>query len=119
MNTNTPKNTTIYDRFATLSLTAGAFGLLACCFGPPAQFACGCAAVILAWGSRNGQPLRGSAKAGFVLGIISAVSGIIFFIQYVWLINMIQDPANAGLVKELYRQTQDIMNQLIPSQPAG
>lgn len=65
------------NSFATISLISGIFALLTlCCFAFPVAIICGVGAVCFAIISKKGQPFRGSAVAGIILGVIAVLLGI-------------------------------------------
>ena len=65
------------NSFATISLISGIFALLTlCCFAFPVAIICGVGAVCFAIISKKGQPFRGTAVAGIILGVIAVLLGI-------------------------------------------
>lgn len=99
------------SRLPIFSLISGIFALISCCT-PPMQMLLGATAIILAYLSRQGKPLRGMALVGLILGILSVVCSLFIFFQYMAAMQIMSDPANAGLVKEVIRQYQAILEQL-------
>ncbi len=99
------------NRFATLSLVAGIFGLISCCF-PPTQLLFGAGAVMLAIVSKKGSPFSGPAIAGLVLGTLSIICSILMFINFVITMQLVQDPANAQIVNQVMEQYESLFNSL-------
>lgn len=81
----------------------------------PLQLICGSTALILAWLSKKEQPLKPQAIVGIVLGSICILFSFFIFFQYMWAMNVMEDPANAGLIKEIYRQTQEMLESMAPA----
>lgn len=102
----------LYDNLAVFSIAAGLFALSSCC-SPPVQLVFGAAAVMLSWLSKNGKPMAVPAVIGMVMGIVSIVLSILIFIQYIWAMDLMADPNNVSMVKEVFRQSQDVLNQLL------
>lgn len=111
MNQDQTQKTAIYSRLSLFSIIAAVFGILCCC-NPPLQLIFGAAAVIFAWLSKNNQPFSPRAMIGIILGSLCILFSFIVFFQYMWAINFVDDPANASLIKEVYRQTQEILNSM-------
>lgn len=85
------------NSFATISLISGIFALLTlCCFGAV------CFAII----SKKGQPFRGTAAAGIILGVIAILLGIGEFFYVLTITNLMKDPANAAAFNEFFEQFQ-------------
>ena len=80
------------NSFATISLISGIFALLTLC----------CFAII----SKKGQPFRGSAVAGIILGVIAVLLGIGEFFYVLTITNLMKDPANAAAFNEFFEQFQ-------------
>ena len=88
------------NSFATISLISGIFALLTlCCFAFPVAIICGVGAVCFAIISKKGQPFRGTAAAGIILGI-----GEFFYVLTIT--NLMKDPANAAAFNEFFEQFQ-------------
>ena len=102
---NQPPKITI--NFALVSLILGFSALVSCC-APPMQFFCGASAVMAAFLSKKGH-FSGMARVGLILGILSILSSILIFIQYVTALRLMSDPANAALVKEATLYYEEIM----------
>lgn len=84
------------NSFATISLISGIFALLTlCCFAFPV-------AII----SKKGQPFRGTAAAGIILGVIAILLGIGEFFYVLTITNLMKDPANAAAFNEFFEQFQ-------------
>lgn len=109
---NTPSKP---NTLATLSLITGIFALISCCF-PPLQLLLGVAAIMLAIVSKKGAPFTGMAIAGLVLGGISVVSSLLIFTLYVYSLRIIQDPANAGAVKDFMTQYESLYESIQATQ---
>ena len=116
MNQQQSQERPIYDRLPFFSILAGILGFLACC-NPPLQLICGSTALILAWLSKKEQPLKPQAIVGIILGCICILFSFFIFFQYMWAMNIMEDPANAGIIKEIYRQTQEMLESMLPSNP--
>ncbi len=108
----------LFYNLALLSIVSGIFALTSCC-NPPVQLVFGAAAVMLAWLSKNGRPMAVPAVIGMVMGIVSIILSILIFVQYIWAMDLMSDPNNAAMVKEVFRQYQEIFDSLIPAQPAS
>ena len=94
------------NSFATISLISGIFALLTlCCFAFPVAIICGVGAVCFAI-SKKGQPFRGSAVAGIILGVIAVLLGIGEFFYVLTITNLMKDPANAAAFNEFFEQFQ-------------
>lgn len=114
MNQQQSQERPIYDRLPFFSILAGILGFLACC-NPPLQLICGSTALILAWLSKKEQPLKPQAIVGIILGCICILLSFFVFFQYMWAMNIMEDPANAGIIKEIYRQTQEMLESMAPA----
>lgn len=120
MNESPSKNQSLKDRLAVYSLACGILGLLTCCcMNPPFQMILGGGAVILALASRSTvSPLSLPAKIGLGLGILSAALSLLVFGQFMWAMDIVRDPENAGLVRDIYDQFSAVMesaaNRQIP-----
>lgn len=99
------------NNFATLSLVAGIFALISCCF-PPLQLLLGAAAIMLAIVSKKGGPFPGMSVAGLILGILSVICSILMFINFVITMQLMQDPANAEIVKQVMEQYQNLFDSI-------
>lgn len=98
------------NSFATISLISGIFALLTlCCFAFPVAIICGVGAVCFAIISKKGQPFRGTAVAGIVLGVIAVLLGIGEFFYVLTITNLMKDPANAAAFNEFFEQFQKQM----------
>ena len=98
MNQQQSQERPIYDRLPFFSILAGILGFLACC-NPPLQLICGSTALILAWLSKKEQPLKPQAIVGIILGCICILFSFFIFFQYMWAMNIMEDPANDKLRK--------------------
>ena len=118
MNESPSKSQNLYDRLAVSSLICGCLGLLTCCcMNPPFQMILGGASVVLALASRgNGSPFSTPAKIGLGLGIVSAALSILVFGQFMWAMDLVKDPENAALVREIYDQFSAIMESAASGQ---
>ena len=95
------------NSFATISLVSGIFALLTlCCFAFPVAIICGVGAVCFAIISKKGQPFRGTATAGIILGVIAVLLGIGEFFYVLTITNLMKDPANAAAFNEFFEQFQ-------------
>lgn len=95
------------NSFATISLISGIFALLTlCCFAFPLAIICGVGAVCFAIISKKGQPFRGTAVAGIILGVIAVLLGIGEFFYVLTITNLMKDPANAAAFNEFFEQFQ-------------
>lgn len=112
------QNNSIYNKLSMFSIMAGILALTSCCY-PPVQLVFGVAAVMLAWLSRNGEPMAVPSVIGMIMGIVSVVLSVLIFLQYIWAMKFMGDPANAAMVKDFYQQYQDIFNSLLPTQPVN
>ena len=98
------------NSFATISLISGIFAILTlCCFAFPVAIICGVGAVCFAIISKKGQPFRGTAVAGIVLGVIAVLLGIGEFFYVLTITNLMKDPANAVAFNEFFEQFQKQM----------
>ncbi|MDO5407763.1 MAG: hypothetical protein Q4F28_10630 [Eubacteriales bacterium] len=107
----TDKTKALYDRLPIFSLIAAIISIISCC-NPPQQLLFGVAAILTAWLSRQGRPLKGMALTGLILGILSVICSLLVFFQYMAAMQIIDDPANADLVREVMRQYQALFEQL-------
>lgn len=98
------------NSMAVFSMIAG---ILACItfYYPPLQLFLGASAVILAYISKKGKDFSGFSVAGTATGIFSIVCSIIIFSLVVYSFSLIKDPANAEMIREIYRQYQEIFKQ--------
>ncbi len=115
MNDSPLQGSALASRLSLFSLIAGILGLVSCC-NPPIQLICGSSAAILAWLSRTQQPLTPRGVIGLVLGILSIIISILVFFQFMWAMEIIEDPANAELIRQFYQQTQEMMESMMPTQ---
>lgn len=106
-----------FNKLPTLSIMVGIFGLTSCCY-PPLQLVLGAAAVMLAYLSKNGKPLSAPAVAGTVLGVASIVLSIFIFLQYIWVMDLMADPANSAMMKEVFRQYRELFDSISQTQPS-
>lgn len=98
------------NSFATISLISGIFAILTlCCFAFPVAIICGVGAVCFAIISKKGQPFRGTAVAGIILGVIAVLLGIGEFFYVLTITNLMKDPANAAAFNEFFEQFQKQM----------
>ncbi len=67
------------------------------------------------WLSKKEQPLKPQAIVGIILGCICILFSFFIFFQYMWAMNIMEDPANAGIIKEIYRQTQEMLESMAPA----
>lgn len=103
-----PKN-----RFATVSLMCGIFGILSlCCMGFPLSIIMGVGAVCFAVLSRQGRPMYGTAIAGIILGVIAVILGILEFVYIMAISSLAKDPANAALINQFVEQIEQQMQQM-------
>lgn len=107
----------LFYNLALLSIVSGIFALTSCC-SPPVQLVFGAAAVMLAWLSKNEKPMTVPAIIGMIMGIVSIVLSILIFVNYIWAMDLMADPNNAAMVKDIFRQYQDVFNSLMGT-PAG
>lgn len=117
MNQRKNQNTSIFYKFSICGLICGILGLTSCCY-PPLQLILGAAALICGYLSMNGKPPAGLSLAALITGGLSVVISLLVFVQYVWAIKLMEDPANASMMKEIYRQTGELMDIFLPTQPA-
>lgn len=101
------------SRLPVVSLISGIVGLISCCT-PPVQMLFGAAACITAYLSKQGKPLRGAALAGMILGVFSIISSLLIFFYYMAAMQILGDPANAAIVREIMQQYQAILNGFQP-----
>ena len=73
---------------------------------PTGRTSCGVGAVCFAIISKKGQPFRGSAVAGIILGVIAVLLGIGEFFYVLTITNLMKDPANAAAFNEFFEQFQ-------------
>lgn len=108
----------LYNKLSIFSIMAGILALTFCCY-PPVQLVLGAAAVMLAYLSKNSKPFTAPAIIGMIMGILSIIISILMFVQFIWAMDLMADPSNAAMVKEIYRQYQDMFNSLMQTQPAN
>lgn len=108
MEPNKGQASSIYDKCALFSLFTGFMGMTTCCY-PPLQLVLGAAALILAYISKTEHPLTGQGKVGMVLGIISVIVSLLMFAQFVLAIHIMDDPANAPMIRDIFKQYQDLL----------
>lgn len=108
----------LYKKLSISSILTGILALIFCCY-PPAQLVLGAAAVMLAYLSKNNKPFTAPAIIGMIMGILSIIISILMFVQFIWAMDLMADPSNAAMVKEIYRQYQDMFNSLMQTQPAN
>lgn len=101
-----------YNKLPILSIIFGIQGILCCC-NPPTQLILGGVAITLAWLSKNGKPLNGTAAAGLITGVISIILSLVVFAHYIWTMNIAQDPANNAMIRDIYQQTKDILDAIM------
>lgn len=107
-----------YNKLSIFSIMAGVLALTFCCY-PPAQLVLGAASIMMAYLSKNRKPFTAPAIIGMIMGVLSIIISILIFVQFVWAMDMMSDPSNAAMVKEIYRQYQDVFNNLLQTQPAN
>lgn len=108
----------LYNKLSIFSIMAGVLALTSCCY-PPVQLVLGAAAVMMAYLSKNSKPFTIPAIIGMIMGVLSIIISVLIFVQFVWAMDMMSDPSNAAMVKEIYRQYQDVFNNLLQTQPAN
>lgn len=98
------------NNMAVFSMIAG---ILACItfYYPPLQFFMGASAVILAYISRRGKDFSGFSIAGIATGIFSIICSILIFSLIVYSFTLMKDPANADMIRDIYRQYQELFRQ--------
>ncbi|MDD3254081.1 MAG: hypothetical protein PHV18_16225 [Lachnospiraceae bacterium] len=111
MEPNQDKLTLFYNKCPAFSLFAGLLALTSCCY-PPVQLVLGAAAVLMAYLSKNSGTMTSQAKIGTVLGVISICTSVLIFAQFVFAMHLMEDPANASLIKEVYRQYEEFFNSI-------
>lgn len=99
------KNLDPCHRIAMFSMFSG-IGALLSFVTPPTQLILGVTAAMGAYLSKNGKPMRGTAKVGMTLGICSVLCSLIVFCNFIWLMNFLDDPANTELFKEILNYLQ-------------
>lgn len=104
----------LFHTLSLFSLICGVIGLISCC-NPPLQLICGSSALILAYLSKNEKKLSRTAFIGMVLGALSVIASILIFLQYVGAMQLIEDPANNALIRDMYRRYQEIFSEMLPS----
>ena len=95
---------------ATTSLLCGILGIFSF-FYPPIQLIFGSSALILAYVSKNSGSLHGSAIAGIILGVISS---FVIFKEYIWIMDLLDDPASSAEIKEMIQTYRDLIEQALP-----
>lgn len=100
---------------ATYSMFCGIMGLFFC-FIPPVQLFVGSSALILAYASCIGRRRTGKATAGAVLGVISILLSILLFLNFIISIRLLDDPANAAFMREIWKEYADLFNSVKSSQ---
>lgn len=103
MNQSANKHTTSAGTFAIVSLAVGILGMF-CFFYPPIQLFCGSAAIMLAYLSKTGGKLKGTAVIGIVLGVCSILLSIFFFHFFLTALHIMDDPVNVALYREAMDQ---------------
>lgn len=98
---------------ATISLLCGILGIFSF-FYPPIQLIFGSSALILACVSKNCGSWRGPAIAGIILGILSIISSFVIFREYVWLMDLLDDPASSAEIKALFEEYRELIEQALP-----
>lgn len=99
------------DTLSTLSLVAGIFALVSCCF-PPLQLFLGASAIMLAILSKKGAPFSKRALTGLIIGIISAVCSVLIFLNFLLTVTFMKDPANAALINQIMEQYQTLFDSM-------
>lgn len=110
-------NASLFHTLSLFSLICGVIGLISCC-NPPLQLICGSSALILSYLSKQGKKMSRPAFIGTVLGILSVIASIVIFLQYVGAMQLIEDPANNALIRDMYQRYQEIFSEMLPTSPA-
>ncbi|GEM_PF-994861 len=105
---NNPKSS--FNSMAIFALVAG---IMACVtfYYPPLQLFLGASAVLLAYISRNGNSYTGLSIAATATGIFSIICSILIFALLVYSFRIMKDPANADMIRDIYKQYQEIFKQ--------
>lgn len=98
---------------ATISLLCGILGIFSF-FYPPIQLIFGSSALILAYVSKNSGSLRAPAIAGIILGILCIISSFVIFKEYVWLMDLLDDPASSAEIKAMFEEYRELIEQALP-----
>lgn len=98
---------------ATTSLLCGILGIFSF-FYPPIQLIFGSSALILAYVSKNSGSLHGSAIAGIILGVLCIISSFVIFKEYIWIMDLLDDPASSAEIKEMIQTYRDLIEQALP-----
>ena len=88
---------------ATTSLLCGILGIFSF-FYPP----------IHAYVSKNSGSLHGSAIAGIILGVLCIISSFVIFKEYIWIMDLLDDPASSAEIKEMIQTYRDLIEQALP-----
>jgi len=102
--------------FQLSAFSSMAFGLIAIisCFSPPTQFFFGAVALMLAYLSKQGRPLRAPSVVGIILGAASILISIFLCAMVIYGVRIMDDPANAALVREILEEYQAGLQTLYP-----
>ncbi len=102
--------------FHLLAFSSMAFGLIAIisCLSPPVQFFFGAVAIMLAYLSKQNRPLRAPSIIGIVLGIAAILTSIFLCFMVIYGVQLMDDPANAALMRELLEEYQANLQSLYP-----
>lgn len=98
------------NSMAVFSLIAGIMALITFYY-PPLQLFLGASAVILAYISKRGGSYSGPSIAGTAIGIFAIICSILIFCLVIYSFNIMKDPANADLIRDIYKQYQDLFKQ--------
>ena len=116
MGQNFGQPTSIYNKLSTASMLLGILSIVCWC-SPPVQFTLGAFALMLSWLGKNGKPMTPRAAVGSVTGGIAIVLSLFIFMQFIMALEMAKDPENLSLIREVYRQTKELMDGMAQSQP--
>lgn len=83
-------------------------------FYPPIQLIFGSSALILAYVSKNSGSLHGSAIAGIILGVLCIIISFVIFKEYIWVMDLLDDPASSAEIKEMIQMYRDLIEQALP-----
>lgn len=100
------RKTTLFSLF---SIMAGITALFAC-VSPPLQLLCGATALMMAYLSKNRQPMSAPAIVGTFMGIWGIFCSFLILGLYVMTIRMLDDPVYAAMHREFMQQYQDMIN---------
>ncbi len=97
------------NRLAQTSLLFSILGIFSW-FYPPVQIILGSAAAVSGWISRRDRHFTGCGIIGFIIGIFCILLSFFMFFQYMLVYSIARDPANADLIRQIYRHAQSILN---------